>query len=383
MLGNKHDILFVSHDYRLLGASKVLMEVMDFFNRQPDCRIETVICPADGPFVQRVLSKRIPVLIPESFEKYFRHIEKPYPVTVIQWMRRLVDNVRLCRFLTGYFRKSKARIVYVNTMVARYAALPARLTGKRLIWHVHEYSRNRWKQRFQTFLIRACADRVVLHSPFLADRLGLKQNQRRKIVYFNYLSLMPPPWDSAARPAGIQEYDILFAGKISREKGFLDLILAVDIIAGKGIPLRIAATGNLLEKDGTSITDRIRECGLEKSFFFPGFVPSLTTYFQKARIVALPTHRDYFPMLLMEAIAFGRPMVSTRVGEIHTLVRDGVNGLLVAPGDTQALADAIQHILNKRNYPAFLRGARLVRRELQSISGDFARLREITGWGEP
>ena len=68
------------------------------------------------------------------------------------------------------------------------------------------------------------------------------------------------------------------------------------------------------------------------------------TLFPAADSVVLPTHAEGFGFTNVEALSFGLPVVTTRVGPAEEIVEDGVSGMLVAPGDVGALADALRTI---------------------------------------
>jgi glycosyltransferase involved in cell wall biosynthesis len=133
---------------------------------------------------------------------------------------------------------------------------------------------------------------------------------------------IPAEVEPEAEPA-----EILFAGRLSPEKGIEELVEATRgmnlVVAGDG-PLRDRVTGAL------------------------GFVPhdELERLYDRAAIVVLPSYREGLPLCVIEAMAHGRPVVATKVGGIPELVEDGVTGFLVEPGDAAALRCALQRLLD-------------------------------------
>ena len=65
-------------------------------------------------------------------------------------------------------------------------------------------------------------------------------------------------------------------------------------------------------------------------------------------VLVLPAHQDSSGPILAQAMAVGTPVVATRVGGVPELVQDGVTGLLVPPGDPDALAAAVVRVLERR-----------------------------------
>jgi glycogen(starch) synthase len=119
---------------------------------------------------------------------------------------------------------------------------------------------------------------------------------------------------------------VLYAGRLSREKGILDLVEAAD-----GIPLVIAGDGPLREQVPGAL----------------GFVPheDLVRLYRRAAVVAVPSHREGFGVVCAEAMAHGRPVVAGSVGGLLDLVVDGETGIHVPPGDVDALRAALQRLL--------------------------------------
>jgi glycosyltransferase involved in cell wall biosynthesis len=119
---------------------------------------------------------------------------------------------------------------------------------------------------------------------------------------------------------------VLFAGRLSKEKGILEFLEATRgmrrVIVGDG-PLR------------PHVPEAI------------GFVPpaELGPYYERAAVVCVPSRREGYGMVAREAMAYGRPVVATRAGGLLDAVVDGETGILVAPGDVEALAHALRTLL--------------------------------------
>lgn len=137
---------------------------------------------------------------------------------------------------------------------------------------------------------------------------------------------------------------VLFVGRLSPEKGVQELVQAAE-----GLPLRIVGAGPL----------RVRS---------EGFVPpaELGPWYERAAVVAAPSRREGYGVVVREAMAWGRPVVASSVGGLVDAVEDGVTGLLVPPGNVPALRDALQRLLRDGGLRARLGSAarEKVQREL-------------------
>jgi glycogen synthase len=120
--------------------------------------------------------------------------------------------------------------------------------------------------------------------------------------------------------------EVLYAGRLSEEKGVLELVAAAD-----GIRLVVAGDGPL----------RSRVPGAR------GFVPhdELQGLYARAAVVACPSRREGFGVACLEAMAHGRPVVAGDVGGLRDLVVDGETGYLVPPRDVPALRAALERLL--------------------------------------
>lgn len=177
---------------------------------------------------------------------------------------------------------------------------------------------------------------------------------------------------------------ILAIGRLVEKKGFGDLLEACALLAARGqrADCRIIGAGPL-EQD---LRERAARLGLDPSLVFAGPRPQseIIAEIHRACVFAVPCvlgsdgNRDGLPTVLLEAMALGTPCVATPVTGIPELVRDGITGLLVPEHAPDALADAIQRLLNDEELRCTLaRNARdLVEREFD-IARNCARLHEV------
>jgi glycogen synthase len=142
-----------------------------------------------------------------------------------------------------------------------------------------------------------------------------------------YVAIIPGGVDVPAEPPPPREPpSILYAGRLSPEKGILELQRAAA-----GLPLVVAGDGPLRQQvpDALGFVDHDR----------------LKRLYREAAVVAVPSRREGFGVVCAEAMAHGRPVVASAVGGLLDLVVDGETGLLVPPGDVRALRAALERLL--------------------------------------
>lgn len=151
----------------------------------------------------------------------------------------------------------------------------------------------------------------------------------------------------AAAPAPIpaESRTLVSVGRLSAQKGQLVLLEAFAALVAGGADARLVLVGDgelrgVIERtiEATGASDRVQitgwcdEAGVQREL-------------AAARALVLPSFAEGLPVVIMEAFAAGRPVVSTYVAGIPELVRPGENGWLVPAGDVPALVDALREVL--------------------------------------
>lgn len=147
-------------------------------------------------------------------------------------------------------------------------------------------------------------------------------------------------YDSSQEP---REKIILAVGRLCYQKGFERLIDAwAKINNKKGYILNIWGDG----PDKACLKKQIEDLNVAGTCFLKGFCWDIQSEYKKASLLAMSSRFEGFPMVLIEGLAFGLPLVSfdCKTGP-SKIIRNNKNGLLVPEGDTQLLADALERVL--------------------------------------
>jgi glycosyltransferase involved in cell wall biosynthesis len=203
------------------------------------------------------------------------------------------------------------------------------------------------------------ADRIVCSSDFVRDSFLCKYHDKAVTITpgVDETLFKPGPKRSSKHAAG-PEF-MLFVGNYGpsyHHKGLDDAITALGLLA-KAHPkleLHIAGTGN-----NEQYRAQAKALGVGSKLKFHGWqdAAGLARIYSQAKLVVLPSRNDSFPLVLVDAMACGVPVVSTTVGGIPTVVDDGATGLLVPPEHPAALANAIGRVLENGAFAARLGAA--------------------------
>jgi glycosyltransferase involved in cell wall biosynthesis len=141
----------------------------------------------------------------------------------------------------------------------------------------------------------------------------------------------------------------IYTGRLVSYKG-LPLLLRVwkEICCRhENVLLLLAGTGGLdIHNCEAELQEYVRSNGLENVVSFLGAVGNVSEYLQASDLFVFPTENDAFPSSVIEAMSCALPVVTTPVGAIKTMITDGENGLLVEPGNSQQLYQALESLLS-------------------------------------
>ena len=214
--------------------------------------------------------------------------------------------------------------------------------GKKVILHEHaadfvEFYDAATDKAGIVSTINSCDCLIVLSESWRRyfSSIGVEED---KIRVLNNIFL-PPVAANVRHDDG--KLHLLYMGEISNRKGAFDLLKAVsdnkDYFKDKLI----------LRMGGNEVDGDVREHGLERFVSYEGWISGQkkTDCLTWADVYILPSYNEGLPIAILEAMSYSHPVISTSVGGIPEVVKDGGNGMLVRPGNSMEIADAIRYYI--------------------------------------
>jgi len=287
--------------------------------------------PASG--VPIVRSRFVPAPYPGLGAKHWRRFVRGFPAGA----RRLVRTLRDTAPDLVASHASKFYAPYVLAVRA-FVRVP-------IVVHLHNGPRTADgpESRPLMRLLLACASRVVACSPAVADyaRACLPRARDRVVA-------IPYGVDHAAFGAAVAPHPhprpyVLGMGALAERKGF-DLL--VDAVAASGLEIDLLLAGDGPQR--AALAARAADRGIAKRTHFLGHVDRATVarLLRGAAVVAVPSRFEGHPLIVLETMAAGAPMVVTALPGLPEQVRDGETALVVPLEDAGALAAALRVLVD-------------------------------------
>jgi glycosyltransferase involved in cell wall biosynthesis len=351
-------ILFLDQSGELGGAELCLADLAEF------CRgRSTVLLFQEGPFATFLRAREIPVMIAQLPELATR-VNKSAGVSAY-W--RAIPGMGLLVYRALRLAKD-FELLYANTAKALVvAAVLAFLLRKKFCFHLHDIVSSQHFSRLNRRLIVILANRanaVVANSRATAEayKSAGGKNRHLRIVY-NGFKPFQSPLRSSTRGTSTERGTLaenspvvgLF-GRIAPWKGQHVFLKALAELPGvHGLIVGDALFTAEDRRYGQEIRELASQLRITDRIRFTGFCPDIFPLLLSVDVVAhCSTSPEPFGRVIVEAMLAGQPVIATRAGGALEIVTDNQTGLLVEPGDSHALAEAIKRLLKNRELAAEL-----------------------------
>ena len=276
----------------------------------------------DGPIITRYLFSII------SFIRFF-FIYRKYDIFYVH-MASYGSTFRKGYYIRFLKKREKKIVLHIHG--AEYLLFYSKLSGKKKeivhdIWEKADLVivlSEAWKERFKKIFTNAKL--LVIH-----NGIDIEKYYNAQCDILNYRK------------------NFLFLGRLGKRKGVYDLINAVQLVTEKDKRIKIYLAG---DGEIELVKATIRNAGLNKQIEVEGWVDFIgkINLMKKVSTVILPSYNEGLPMAILEGMAAGKVIISTKVGAIPEVITDYENGILIDAGDVEALSDAIIKVINDSEF---------------------------------
>jgi glycosyltransferase involved in cell wall biosynthesis len=227
-------------------------------------------------------------------------------------------------------------------------ALLVKLLGVKIVYHFHNKGVSANEDRIIDNLLYRLVfkgSQVILLSPNLYPDI-------QKYVKAEHVYYCPNGIAEVSSVSGVaddsESIRLLFLSNLMESKGVYLLLEACRMLRQKQLAFQCTFVGGVGDIDKQRFESKLEELQLEDCVHYVGekFGREKGDFFLNADIFVHPTLNDCFPLVLLEAMQYSLPVISTFEGGIPDIVDDGLTGFLIPRNDAQALADKLELLID-------------------------------------
>lgn len=234
-------------------------------------------------------------------------------------------------------------------------AIVSKLFRKKTVIHIHSAKFDSWynnASQIKKWLIRFLLNRVDI----IVVEGGIWKTFFKQIVPESKLVIIPncvhlSNFKKTKKSKRENKITVLFPGSLCERKGVFDILKAIPLVIKEEKNIKFIFGGCSSNEEEIKILEIIKSQHLENYTAFIGEYTdkNKAEIYGSADIFILPSYAEGLPISMLDAMASGLPIISTRVAAIPEVIDDRVNGFLIEPGDYKALAERILILTKDRN----------------------------------
>jgi glycosyltransferase involved in cell wall biosynthesis len=248
--------------------------------------------------------------------------------------------------LAAVLRDEQINVVHTHMFWANLCGVVAARLARIPVVFTSEHGENRWKNRVHRLLERYVISPLSVRRFCVSPRI-LERRRDLDGVPAAKLALLPNgteiPREAKCWPDNPDEYLIGSVGRFVKQKDFGCLVDVIAALRHRGVPVRGVILGDGPEMP--AIREHVDAEDLDEVISLPGMDTGVSRWYRQFDIYACSSVEEGLPVTIIEAMSYGLPVVSTDVGAIGQVVRNGIDGRIVPPGNPDAMVDALQAMI--------------------------------------
>lgn len=278
----------------------------------------------EGPFLERFHKLNIPI--------YQVDMNSPFDIKAARKIKDIVE-------------KENVECIHAQFLRENYIGLWTKLLGAKVkvIWTYHVNVPMSPPIRFLNKIFTRQNHKVITVANFMKQQLLEKglSDKKVQVIYNGIKQPVLPPKQNIPHT----DKTLAVVGRLSEEKGHRFLFQGLAKLKNENPHLKwkcnIIGDGPLHDE----LLQLAKELGILEQLKFKGFINDVSAEYAEADIIVLPSQNEAFPYVAIEALAFGKGVISSNVGGLPEIVRDKITGLNVNYGDVNALSNSLKLFL--------------------------------------
>jgi glycosyltransferase involved in cell wall biosynthesis/predicted nucleic acid-binding Zn-ribbon protein len=338
---HKLKVLYISHSAGIYGAEVCLLTLLSLLDKtifEP-----VVVLPADGPLREKIESLGIRTYI-SPLERWVEQ----------EAVFRFTGKEILCRIqdLAEIIDKETPDILHTNTSVIYEGALASAMKGIPHVWHIHETLTDH--PSFKPILpvplfynvIDDLSEKVVVVSKAAKQELSRFISAGKVVTIYNGIDenrFKQISGQSIREELSLPDDAVLAVtvASLSKYKGHDTLLDAASLVKKKGHKIVFILVGPGSPDAVDKLFKKIRDLDLGDMIQYLGFREDIPRVVGGSDLFVLPSIREAFPLVILEAMALHKPVVATNCSGPEEMLIDGESGFLVPVNDSESLAEKI------------------------------------------
>ena len=340
----KIKILYISNTADIAGAEICLLTLVKHLNLE--FFEPVVVLPKKGPLLNEMQLLAVKTYI--SPLEWWIRVPSDYGLIASGIKRRVSALVNI-------IASEQPAVVHTNTSVIWEGALAAAFSGVPHIWHLHEKLDEHPSLKpvlplsAVYNLISLLSDKVIAVSKAVKSQINDPACTSKMSIIYNGVEEFDPSLklksdkDSLRKQLGASNNSIIAisVGSIIKEKGH-DVLLEAAVLAKEKLPnMLFVIVGRGNKEAVTMLSNKINSLGLKDIVYYLGYRRDVPSILSQADLLVLASHSEAFPLVVLEAMAAGKPVVATDCGGPREMVVDGETGFIVPVNSAKGLCDKI------------------------------------------
>ena len=230
--------------------------------------------------------------------------------------------------------------------------LMSKLLNKNTLWLLPSYNKEMQQHSgdifgiFSLFISRICiflVDKLLIYSSGLINCWNLSNYEDKILIYSEHLL----NFDIFQEKIDLKNRDnyVGYIGRLSKEKGILNFIEAINILSDLNINLKYLVIGSGPLKEQIELLSKKNDLNQLEIFDWIKH-DEIPNYINKLKIIVVPSYTEGLPNIILESMACGTPVLATPAGAIPEIIKDGGNGFILQDNSPESIKNDILRVLS-------------------------------------